>query len=90
MTNVKITPTDNGPYQVDGPVTELTPEAAIAVVESFMDEVWAACNPSAVDRFVTVGRRSDASTQVQNPISGLSGRCRTSGHQAIRAAAEVP
>ena len=53
MTNVKITPTDNGPHQVDGPVTDLTPEAAIAVVESFMEEVWAACNPSAVDRFVT-------------------------------------
>ena len=53
MTNVKITPTDNDPYQVDGPVTDLTPEAAIALVESFMEEVWAACNPSAVDRFVT-------------------------------------
>ncbi len=36
MTNVTITPTDNGPYQVNGPVTDLTPEAAIAVVESFM------------------------------------------------------
>ena len=32
---------------------DLTPEAAIALVESFMEEVWAACNPSAVDRFVT-------------------------------------
>ena len=53
MTNGKITPTANGPYRVDGPVTDLTPEAAIAVVESFMEEVWAACNPSAVDRFVT-------------------------------------
>ena len=53
MTNVNITPTDNGPYQVDGPVTDLTPEAAIAVVESFMEEVWAEGNPSAVDRFVT-------------------------------------
>ena len=31
----------------------MTPEAAIALVESFMEEVWAACNPSAVDRFVT-------------------------------------
>ena len=31
----------------------MTPEAAIALVQSFMKEVWAACNPSAVDRFVT-------------------------------------
>ena len=31
----------------------MTPEAAIALVESFWEEVWAACNPSAVDRFVT-------------------------------------
>ena len=31
----------------------MTPEAAIALVESFMEEVWAACNPSSVDRFVT-------------------------------------
>ena len=57
MTDVKITPTDNGPYQpsIHHPIRrlDLTPEAAIAVVESFMEEVWAACNPSAVDRFVT-------------------------------------
>jgi hypothetical protein len=57
MTNVRITPTDNGPYQpsIHPPVRrlDLTPEAAIAVVESFMQEVWAARNPSAVDRFVT-------------------------------------
>ena len=31
----------------------MTPQAAIALVESFMQEVWAAGNPSAVDRFVT-------------------------------------
>jgi hypothetical protein len=31
----------------------MTPEAAIALVESFWEEVWAPCNPSAVDRFVT-------------------------------------
>ena len=31
----------------------MTPEAAIALVESFWEEVWAARNPSAVDRFVT-------------------------------------
>ena len=31
----------------------MTPEAAIALVESFLEEVWATCNPSAVDRFVT-------------------------------------
>ena len=39
----------------DRPIRRLamTPEAAIAVVESFWEEVWAACNPSAVDRFVT-------------------------------------
>jgi hypothetical protein len=57
MTDVKITPTDNGPYQppIHRPIRrlDLTPEAAIALVESFMEEVWAACNPSAVDRFVT-------------------------------------
>ena len=53
MTNITITPTDTGPHQVEGPVTDLTPEAAIALVESFMEEVWAAGNPSAVDRFVT-------------------------------------
>jgi len=28
----------------------MTPEAAIALVDSFWEEVWAACNPSAVDR----------------------------------------
>jgi SnoaL-like domain len=57
MTNVRITPTDNGPYQpsIHRPVKrlDLTPEAAIALVESFMEDVWAARNPSAVDRFVT-------------------------------------
>ena len=31
----------------------MTPEAAIAVVQSFWEEVWAACDPAAVDRFVT-------------------------------------
>ena len=31
----------------------MTPEAAIAIVESFWEEVWAACDPAAVDRFVT-------------------------------------
>ena len=31
----------------------MTPEAAIALVECFWEEVWAARNPSAVDRFVT-------------------------------------
>ncbi len=31
----------------------MTPEAAINLVESFWEEVWAACDPSAVDRFVT-------------------------------------
>ena len=31
----------------------MTPGAAIALVESFWEEVWGACNPSAVDRFVT-------------------------------------
>jgi predicted ester cyclase len=31
----------------------MTPEAAIALVESFWDEVWAARNPAAIDRFVT-------------------------------------
>ena len=31
----------------------MTPEASIALVESFWDEVWAAHNPAAIDRFVT-------------------------------------
>jgi len=31
----------------------MTPEASIALVETFWDEVWAACNPAAIDRFVT-------------------------------------
>ena len=31
----------------------MTPEAAIALAESFFEEVWAAGNPSAADRFVT-------------------------------------
>ena len=31
----------------------MTPEASIALVESFWDEVWAARNPAAIDRFVT-------------------------------------
>jgi hypothetical protein len=31
----------------------MTPEAAIALVESFWEEVWAACDPAAADRFVT-------------------------------------
>ena len=31
----------------------MTPEASIAIVESFWEEVWAACDPAAVDRFVT-------------------------------------
>jgi predicted ester cyclase len=31
----------------------MTPEASIALVESFWEEVWAACNPAAIDRFVT-------------------------------------
>ena len=30
----------------------MTPEAAVTLVESFWEEVWA-CDPSAVDRFVT-------------------------------------
>ena len=29
----------------------MTPEASIALVESFWQEVWAACNPAAIDRF---------------------------------------
>jgi hypothetical protein len=32
---------------------DMTPEASIALVETFWDEVWAACNPAAIDRFVT-------------------------------------
>ena len=31
----------------------MTPEASIALVESFWEEVWAAGNPAAIDRFVT-------------------------------------
>jgi predicted ester cyclase len=31
----------------------MTPEASIALVESFWEEVWAARNPAAIDRFVT-------------------------------------
>jgi len=31
----------------------MTPEASIALVESFWDEVWAARNPAAIDRFVS-------------------------------------
>jgi len=31
----------------------MTPAASIALVEAFWDEVWAACNPAAIDRFVT-------------------------------------
>lgn len=31
----------------------MTPEASIALVETFWEEVWAACNPAAIDRFVT-------------------------------------
>ena len=31
----------------------MTPEASIALVESFWRDVWAACNPAAIDRFVT-------------------------------------
>lgn len=31
----------------------MTPEASIALVETFWNEVWAACNPAAIDRFVT-------------------------------------
>jgi ketosteroid isomerase-like protein len=31
----------------------MSPEATIAVVQSFWEEVWAACDPAAVDRFVT-------------------------------------
>jgi len=31
----------------------MTPEASIALVESFWEEVWAACNPAAMDRFLT-------------------------------------
>ena len=31
----------------------MTPDASIAVVESFWEEVWAAANPGAIDRFVT-------------------------------------
>jgi ketosteroid isomerase-like protein len=31
----------------------MTPEASIALVESFWQEVWAARNPAAIDRFVT-------------------------------------
>jgi predicted ester cyclase len=31
----------------------MTPDASIALVESFWEEVWAACEPAAIDRFVT-------------------------------------
>ena len=31
----------------------MTPKASIALVESFWEEVWAAGNPAAIDRFVT-------------------------------------
>ncbi len=31
----------------------MTPEAAVALVEAFWRDVWAACDPGAVDRFVT-------------------------------------
>ena len=31
----------------------MTPEASIALVETFWDEVWVACNPAAIDGFVT-------------------------------------
>jgi predicted ester cyclase len=31
----------------------MTPETSVALVESFWEEVWAACNSAAIDRFVT-------------------------------------
>ena len=31
----------------------MTPEASVALVNAFWDEVWAACNPSAIDGYVT-------------------------------------
>src|SRR5277367_1753878 len=31
----------------------ITPEASVALVESFWGKVWAACDPAAIDRFVT-------------------------------------
>lgn len=31
----------------------MTPEESIALVESFWQEVWVACNPAAIDGFVT-------------------------------------
>jgi predicted ester cyclase len=31
----------------------MTPEESVALVESFWKEVWAACDPAAIDHFVT-------------------------------------
>jgi len=31
----------------------MTPGESVDLVETFWDEVWAACNPDAIDRFVT-------------------------------------
>ena len=31
----------------------MTPEESVALVESFWGEVWAACDPAAIDHFVT-------------------------------------
>jgi len=55
----------------------MTPEASIALVESFWKEVWAACNPAAIDRFVTddfiittatLGHRRLISARVSKPF----------------------
>ena len=45
----------------------MTPEASSALVDSFWDEVWAARNPAAIDRFVTEDFITTAGVDVVGP-----------------------